>query len=87
MAAALVLVMLLTPAVQTVNIEERLPVVALVMDESTSMNYPEATGQALAGRQEQRMSGHDILRGHRSARSASTGIIAQNASREGLHFF
>jgi hypothetical protein len=46
-AGSLVLLLLLTPAVQTVTTEERLPVVALVVDESTSMNYPEAPGQAL----------------------------------------
>jgi hypothetical protein len=44
---SVVLLFLLAPAVQVVTTEERLPVVALVVDESKSMNYPEAAGQAL----------------------------------------
>jgi hypothetical protein len=46
-AGSLVLLMLLSPAVEIVTTEERLPVVALLFDASKSMNYPEAVGQPL----------------------------------------
>ena len=49
--AAIVLLMLLKPSVLLVTHEERLPVAAVLVDESTSMNYPEAKGHAmLAGK-------------------------------------
>lgn len=48
LAGVLVLAMLLYPAVQLVTTQEKLPVAVLLLDESTSMNYPEAAGQELA---------------------------------------
>lgn len=43
----IVLIMLLRPSVQLVTQEERLPVAVVLLDESTSMNYPEAQDHAL----------------------------------------
>jgi len=42
-----VLFMLLRPSLEFVTQRERLPVVAVLVDESTSMNYPEALGHPL----------------------------------------